>query len=178
MQYDEPSLIILTTERLLLRRQTSADAEFLVALWSDPEVTRHLGGPRDQEWLRATFEESAVDPFREEFDLWPVVERASGQPIGHCGLLPKEVDGLPEIELNYIFARSAWGRGYAVEIGTALLRHAFKNLGLQRLIALIDPENEASERVAARLGMRLERSTTRPSGAGRRVYAIEAGARP
>lgn len=85
-------LSILETERLILRRQTSADVAFLVGLWSDPEVTRHLGGPRDEAWLRGVFEETAADPLQETLDLWPLVEKASGLPAGHCGLLPKEID--------------------------------------------------------------------------------------
>lgn len=164
-------LFILETERLVLRRQLAADVAFLVGLWSDPDVTRHLGGPRDRAWLRSVFEETAADPFREDFDLWPVVEKASGLPVGHCGLLPKEVENRPEIEVNYILARSAWGRGYASEIAAALERYAADQLGLRRLIALISPENGASEHVARRIGMRLEGETVRPGGAIRRVYA-------
>lgn len=172
MNPDRDPLFILETERLLLRRQAASDTEFLIGLWTDPEVTRHLGGPRDKDWLRSVFEETAAAPFQEEFDLWPVLEKASGRPVGHCGLLPKEVDGRPEIELNYIFASGAQGKGYAVEIAAGLREYAHGQLGLRRLVALIAPENEASERVACRIGMRLEKETTRPSGAIRRVYAL------
>ena len=178
MDNDQTCLFILETERLLLRRQTPFDLEFLIDLWSDPEVTHHLGGPRDREWLRSEFEATAVDPLQEEFDLWPLMEKASGRLIGHCGLLPKEVDGRPEIELNYLLAACARGKGYAAEIGIALWRYATGKLGLQRLVALIAPGNEASERVATRIGMHLEKETRRPGGAVRRVYAIEAAAQP
>lgn len=170
-------LFILETERLLLRRQIPSDIEFLIGLWSDLEVTRHLGGPREKAWLRSVFEETEVDPFQEQFDLWPAVERATGLPVGHCGLLSKEVDGKPEIELNYIFSPEAWGKGYAVEIGNALRKYAFEQLGLTRLIALIDPENAASEKVAARMGFTCEKDTVRGKGAVRRVYAISAPAK-
>ena len=178
MPRDERSLFILETERLLLRRQTDSDIEFLTGLWSDPEVTCHMGGPHEKDWLRSVFEESAADPFLENYDLWPLVEKTSGLPIGHCGLLPKDVDGKDEIELNYILSPVAWGKGYAVEIGIAIQKHAFEKLGLHRLIALIDPENEASEQVAARIGMHLEKEITREGGNLRRVYAIDAGSRP
>ena len=176
--HDESSLFILETERLVLRRQIASDLEFLIGLWSDPEVTRHLGGPRDQAWLRSVFQETEDDPFGEEFDLWPVVEKASGLPVGHCGLLPKAVDGEPEIELNYILSPGAWGKGYAKAIGAAIRDCAFHQMGLHRLIALIDPANAASERVASSIGMHLEKESTRPDGALRRVYAIETQSRP
>ncbi|MEJ2552051.1 MAG: GNAT family N-acetyltransferase, partial [Anaerolineales bacterium] len=99
----------------------------------------------------------------------------SGQLVGNCGLLEKEVGGEAEIELVYVFAASAWGKGYATEIGMALIRHAFETLGLERLIALIEPENAASERVAQKVGMRFDREVRRPGGAIRKVYVIESG---
>jgi len=164
---------ILETERLRLRRIRSTDVAALVALWCDPEVTRFMGGPRDEGKLRDGLAEDVADPFAYEYDLWPVEEKASGEVIGHCGLLEKEVDGRDEIELVYVFAKSAWGNGYAAEIGSALRDHALREKGIDRLISLIEPENAASERVAQRIGMRMEREIVRPGGAVRRVYALE-----
>lgn len=168
------SLIVLETERLLLRRQQASDVPPLVDLWSDPEVTRYLGGPRDRDWLRGEFEETARAPFGERYDLWPLVEKETGEVVGHCGLLEKDIEGQAEIELTYVFARSAWGKGYATEIGRALKDYAFGELGLERLIALIEPENVASERVARKVGMRFDREVIRPGGVLRRVYVVEA----
>ncbi len=170
---DRKSFVILDTARLILRYQQLSDVAALVDLWTDPDVTRHLGGPRDREWLESVFEETAEEPFAERYDLWPVVERATGQVVGHCGLLEKEVEGTPEIELTYVFARSAWGQGYATEMGRALRDYAFEELGLERLIALIEPENAASERVARKVGMRFDREVVRPGGALRKVYVVE-----
>ena len=168
------SLLILETPRLILRRQQASDVTPLVDLWADPDVTRYLGGPRDRDWLRGVFEETAEAPFAEQYDLWPVVEKATGKVVGHCGLLEKEVEGKTEIELTYVFARSAWGKGYATEIGRALRDYAFEALGIGRLIALIEPENVASERVARKVGMRFDRQVERPGGALRKVYVVEA----
>jgi RimJ/RimL family protein N-acetyltransferase len=56
------SPIILETERLILRVQRASDAALLVDLWSDPRVTRYLGGPRDRAGLQPAFEEAARDP--------------------------------------------------------------------------------------------------------------------
>lgn len=164
---------ILETDRLILRRQQAADVAFLTDLWSDPEVTRYLGGPREKDWLRSEFEKTAANPFAERYDLWPVIEKETGQPVGHCGLLEKEVDGKTEIELTYIFSPPATGKGYATEIGNAIKKMAFEQMGVRRLIALIDPGNGPSERVAIRLGMRLEKEMIRPGGARRKIYAVE-----
>jgi len=173
MDGGERTRIILETERLLLRYQQAADVEFLVDLWADPHVTRYLGGPRDRDWLQSVFEETARDPYAERYDLWPVIEKKGGRFVGHCGLLDKEVEGRPEIELTYILASSAWGKGYATEMGQALKQHAFEKLGVGRLIALIDPDNAASERVAVKLGMGLEKEIVRPGGELRKVYVVE-----
>jgi len=171
----ENSLIILETKRLILRYQQASDVVFLVDLWADPEVTRYMGGPRDRDWLQSGFEETAQDPYAERYDLWPVIEKETGQVVGHCGLLDKEVEGRTEIELIYVLASSAWGKGYATEMGQALKRYAFEEMGIGRLIALIEPENTASERVAVKIGMRVEKEVIRPGGEVRKVYAVERG---
>lgn len=167
-------LTILETERLRLRRLQLSDVSALVDLWRDPDVTRYMGGPRDRAQLEAIFEETAQDPFADRYDLWPVEEKQTGEVIGHCGLLDKEVESKMEVELVYVFARAVWGKGYATEIGKVLKEYAFEQMGLRRLIALIEPENEGSERVAVKVGMHLEKEVVRPGGAVRRVYVIQA----
>ncbi len=167
---------ILETERLILRLQRAADIDTLINLWSDPAVTHYLGGPRERDWLRTEFEEVGRNPAAEQYDLWPVIEKDSSQLVGNCGLLDKDIAGKTEIELIYVFAAGAWGNGYATEIGRALIQHAFEALELERLIALIEPENAASERVAQKVGMRFDREVIRPGGARRKLYVIEKAA--
>lgn len=164
---------ILETDRLLLRHVQPSDISALIDLWVDPDVTKHMGGPRDREKLQTIFDEDVKDPFAYEFDLWPVVEKETKEVIGHCGLLDKEVDGKEEIEVNYIFKSSAWGKGYASEIAHAIIEYAFEEKKLNRLIALIKPDNQSSERVAVKIGMTFEKEVIRPGGAARKVYVIE-----
>jgi ribosomal-protein-alanine N-acetyltransferase len=102
-----------------------------------------------------------------------LVKKSSDQVIGHCGLLEKEVDGTDEIEVIYILKSSEWGKGYATEIAKAIIDYAFVKRKLERLIALIEPENAASEHVAVKIGMKLEKEVIRPGGAKRKVYAIQ-----
>jgi [ribosomal protein S5]-alanine N-acetyltransferase len=169
-----PDSIILETNRLRLRRMMAEDILSLTDLWTDPAVTRHLGGPREKSWLIGELEAAARNPLAEPFDLWPLIEKETGLVVGHCGLLEKEVDGVREVEVNYILAASAWGRGYATEIARALLKYGTNTMGQPRLIALIDPDNAASEQVAQKAGMRLEKETLRPGGMTRRVYVFPA----
>ena len=170
-------MTILQTERLHLKRLEHTDVSDLIELWCDPDVTKYLGGPRDRTKIKTIFEEDVKDPFAEQYDLWTVEEKQSKEVVGDCGLLEKEVDGKNEVEVIYIFKSSAWGKGYATEIGQALIRYAFEKMELERVIALIEPENEASERVALKIGMSFEKEVVRPGGAKRKIYVIEAGNR-
>lgn len=162
----------IETERLLLRNTEARDIPALVSMWTDPEVTRFMGGPRDATWLEENFAEDANNPDPLVYDQWPVVDKSSGEVIGYCGLLDKEVEGRPEVELVYVLAPSAWGKGYATEMALALREHATRQLGLRRLIALIEPGNEPSARVAERVGFRPARSIQR-GDAERVLYIYE-----
>ncbi len=164
----------IETERLVLRPLDASDIPTLTAIWADPEVTRYMGGPRDVEKVRQTLQEEVRSDSSDPIRFWPVVEKASGRVIGDCGLTRKEVDGRDEIELVYVFAADSWGKGYATEAAAALRDYAFGQLGLPRIIALIDPENTASARVAEKVGMRFEKEVVRAGGARRRMYATQA----
>ncbi|MBI5650565.1 MAG: GNAT family N-acetyltransferase [Chloroflexi bacterium] len=166
--------MLLETARLILRSLRADDAPALATLWTDPDVTRFMGGPREYAKLIAIFDQDArVDP-PPQFDLFPVIEKASGAIIGHCGLLDKEIAGATEIELVYVFAKSAWGKGYATEIAIALRDYAFDVIELDRIVALIEPENRASQRVAEKIGMTREKDVVRPGGTVRRLYVMHA----
>ncbi len=159
----------LETERLTLRLIQPSDVASLIDLWTDPEVTRYMGGPREWEKLEGIFEEELRNPSELTYNLWPVIEKTSGELVGDCGLLDKEIEDEIEIELVYVFVRSAWGNGYATEIALALREFAMGELKLNRLVSLIDPENTASKRVAEKVGMHLEKDVIRP---GERVMHL------
>jgi len=164
---------IVETERLIVRILDASDVEALAALWCDPVAAAYLGGPRKVDEVCRTLRGDLALPEQPAFDLWPTIEKASGRVVGHCGLLDKEIEGRIEIELVYVLAPWAWGRGLAAEAARAIRDHAVTALGCQRLVALIHPENAASERVAAKLGLRCEGDVERPHGA-LRLYAFAA----
>lgn len=163
----------LETARLLLRSLQPDDVEHVVSLWSDPDVTRFLGGPRDAGQVRAILQEELVEPPPGPFGQWPVVEKATGEFVGDCGLIPKEIDGAAEVDLVYVLAPGAWGKGFATEIGSALLRFAVEELGRRRLVCVIDPGNAASQHVAAKLGFHRQALILRPDGVNRELWVIE-----
>ena len=101
----------IETQRLILRPLKIGDAGALAKLWTDPEVTRYMGGPRNYEEIYAEFIEETEDKSPPRFNLWPVMEKATCQLIGHCGLIDKEVESQIEYELVYVLVKSACGKG-------------------------------------------------------------------
>jgi ribosomal-protein-alanine N-acetyltransferase len=85
-----------------------------------------------------------------------VVEIGTGELAGRCGLLRSEIGGRMETEISYLLDRRHWGRGFASEAAAAVLAHGFGALGIGRIVAVIDPRNLASRRVAERIGMAYE----------------------
>jgi ribosomal-protein-alanine N-acetyltransferase len=164
---------VVETERLIVRSLEPGDVEALAALWCDPRATAYLGGPRRFDEVCRTLRDDLALAVQPTFDLWPTIEKASGRVVGHCGLLDKEIEGRVEIELVYVLAPWAWGRGFATEAGRAIRDHAVTTLQRRRLVALIRSENAASERVASKLGFRCQGDVQRPHGA-MRLYAFAA----
>jgi RimJ/RimL family protein N-acetyltransferase len=146
----------LITERLELRRWRESDLDEYAAMAADPEVTRYLGGsPMDRP---AVWRQIAMFIGHRELRGWTssaVVERESGRLVGRGGLWQPE--GWPGVEVGWIFSRSAWGHGYATELGRAVRDHAFGDLGVRHLVSVIHPDNAASIHVAEKIGSTFER---------------------
>jgi len=164
--------VILKTERLLLRYQRKTDVSFLVDLWTDEDMTKYTGGPRNKNEMIEEFERIASEPQKEEYDLWPIELKKSHELIGYAGLTPKEIKGTDYIELNYFIAKNYWRNGYAKEIAMALIKYGFEGKGLIKLIAIINPENEPSKIVAEKVGMKYWINEVR-SGKEKSIYIIE-----
>jgi [ribosomal protein S5]-alanine N-acetyltransferase len=154
-----PPKIILETKRLLLRHLVMDDLNDLFALYSDPEIRQSF--PEGVLNLEETKEELEWHmnghPKYPELGLWATVHKETGKFIGRCGLLPWEIDGQLEVEIAYLLDKSFWHQGLATEAAQGILQYGFEKLNLARLICLIDPENIASQRVAQRIGMTLEK---------------------
>ncbi len=120
-------------------------------------------GIQSAEWVGGWLGRALESYERRGYGPWAVVEKSSSVVIGYGGLfLFPDVNGRPEIEVGYRLARPFWGRGYATEAVIAVRDHAFSTLGLTRLIAIIDPGNIASIRVACKAGMRYETEVMLP----------------
>jgi ribosomal-protein-alanine N-acetyltransferase len=136
-----------------MRPFTPEDAEAVFAIFSLPDVGRFTGGVHATVTRSREMIDRALGHQRRlGFSMWAVEERAGGEIVGEVGLQPIGHAG-PEIEIGWAFAPGVQGRGYAVEAARAWLDRAFGPLGLEQVVAVIDPENGASRRVAERLGM-------------------------
>ena len=151
-------MFLLTTERLFLRHFHILDREPMYSVFCDQEVMRFSDGVKTREWVD-TWVHTCLERYYQTWGFGPyaVVEQDSRNVIGYCGLsIAENVNGQSEIEIGYRFVRSAWGRGYATEAVQAVRDFAFFTLGMKRLVAIIDPSNLASIRVAEKVGMRYE----------------------
>ena len=141
------------TRRLRLRMFRPEDLEPMCAITRDAEVMRHIGHghPLTREETRANLE-SIVAAFRRRgFGRWALELKATGELAGYCGLsLGNEEVG---VELAYMLARGAWGRGLVQEAGRACLRYGFERLDLDSVAGLTLHDNRRSRRVLERLGM-------------------------
>lgn len=147
----------LKTERLILRQVQFGDTAALMNIFGDPEVMRFGDGVQTQQWVEGWLQTCLESYVVHGFGPYAVVEQSSGNMIGYCGLYYfSNVNGRPEVEIGYRLQRSAWGQGYAVEAARAARDFAFDTLDIERLIAIIDPGNLASIRVAEKIGMHYE----------------------
>jgi ribosomal-protein-alanine N-acetyltransferase len=160
--------IILTTQRLVLRYVQKSDIDFLVELWSDPDVTKYVGGPRNKEALKKEFAETARNPAKEKYDLWVAALKETGELVGHAGVLPKEIEGEYFLEVNYFFAKKYWGRGYASEIARGIIEIQ-KARAATDLIMIIDKDNIGSKNAAAKIGMEYWKTALR-NGQEKEIY--------
>lgn len=152
-------MIVVETERLILRHFHAFDGEAMWRVFGDAEVMRFGPGVRTQQWVREWLRGCMEDYYRIlGFGPWAVVQKSSRSVIGYSGLFYfPDIAGRPEIELGYRLARPFWRHGYATEAAAAVRDYGFSVLCLPRLIALIDPQNTASIRVVEKVGMRYER---------------------
>jgi RimJ/RimL family protein N-acetyltransferase len=155
---------LITTERLLIRPWTVSESDVAAAfaMFGDPEVTRFL--TRHETSLES--QRRGLEGLNERMQAFPegmgwfALERLEDGQVAGCAVLKPLEDVGPEIEVGYHLARRHWGQGYATESALGCLRYGFGGLGLERIVAAVDPSNTASLRVLERLGMpRVEETT-------------------
>ena len=148
--------VVLETDRLVLREFEPRDLDPYAGMIGDSETMRYYTRPYTIEEARDFIERNVARYRAYGFGLWVVEERGTGAFLGDCGLAVSMVEGIPEVEVIWHVVKERWRRGIATESAGAVRDHAFGELGLRRLVALIRPDNEPSKGVARKLGMEVE----------------------
>jgi RimJ/RimL family protein N-acetyltransferase len=148
---------IIETERLKLRPLTHDDLDALAAINSDPQVMRYIsdGNPAAREHTAERLNFLIEHGRQYGFGAWAVLYKSSLSLIGFCALI--HLDGTTEVEVGYRLARNQWGNGFATEAARASLRHGFEDLALERIVAVVQPDNLASQRVLEKLSLKYEK---------------------
>ena len=162
---------VIETPRLILRHFTLDDVEDLVAIHNDPVVMEFYPRTRTYEETKQKVEQTIDDYRQHGWGLWATVYKANNKFIGRCGLKSWIVDGYPEIEIGYMLAKEYWRKGLATEAAIAIKNYGFEKIGCNRLIALIDHGNIASQKVALKTGLTYEKDV-QMWGKNVRLYAI------
>jgi RimJ/RimL family protein N-acetyltransferase len=149
----------IETDRLILRPFEAEDLEPLAAMWADPGVVRYIGGQvlnREDTWRRS-LAACGQWPYV-GFGYWIAELKETGVVIGQLGfadfkrMMEPSIEGEPE--LGYVFSPVVHRQGIASEACAAVLNWADRNLSAASYPAIISPENDASIRLAERLGFR------------------------
>lgn len=152
----QPSFARIETERLLLRAPVASDVAALYEIFGDAATCLHNpAGP-------LASPEAAADVLwrwqmhwaRHGFGLWVICQRDAPQVVlGFGGLSWREYGQQQRLNLGFRFRPSAWGQGYATELGRMALAMAFDTLGATEVCGLVRPGNTGSRRVLEKLGM-------------------------
>lgn len=156
---------VLETERLILRERRADDFPAYAEMWTRPEVVRFTTiNPLSREEAWTKFARMAGFWAIAGYGFWAVEEKASGNFVGEAGLadfkrdIEPSLDGKPEFGWGFI--PSVYGQGYATEAVGAALNWALTTRSEETYCCIIDPENAASIRVAAKCGFRKSVETT------------------
>jgi RimJ/RimL family protein N-acetyltransferase len=175
--HDTVSTQILQTERLRIRHFEGADAAFIVELLNEPSWLQYIGdkGIHTVSDARRYLENGPLAMYaRLGFGLYMVERKERGEPLGMCGLIKR--DTLPDVDLGFAFLSRFCRNGFAYESACAVIAHAKRQLGIDRMVAITKPGNRASISLLLKLGFTLERSDLAMAGEEVMLYRLEAHA--
>ena len=149
---------VLQTKRLNLRHLMIDDAPFILELLNDAAFIRNIGdrGVRTIDDACAYILNGPVASYeRFGFGLFLVELKETGVSIGMCGLIKR--DALPDVDVGFAFLPRFWGAGYAFEAASAVMTYGRDTLRLERIVAIVSPDNAGSIKVLQKIGLTFER---------------------
>ena len=148
--------IIAETDRLILRTIDDNDAIEQDRLLNTPTVMARLGGVKELHEIEAKHAKSQALYAREGFSFLFMVEKASGEMVGHCGIKRVDNPRAPNVgdhEIGWLVREDRWRRGYAEEAMRAVLEWAFGRVAAPYVVALTSEANVGSWKLMEKLGM-------------------------
>lgn len=143
----------METERLLLREMTQSDYTDLCKILQDEDVMYAYEGAFSDEEAQEWFDRQ-ISRYKEYgFGLYAVILKETCDMIGQCGLTIQEFNEKRMLEIGYLFQKSYWHKGYAIEEAKACKEYAFTVLKADEVFSIIRDTNIASQKVAKRNGM-------------------------
>jgi RimJ/RimL family protein N-acetyltransferase len=155
----------LQTVRLSLRHFDRGDAPFIFELLNEPSWLQHIGdkGIKTLGDAERYIQDGPVTMYAQRgFGLYLVELTGGSEAVGMCGLIKR--DTLEDVDLGFAFLSRFWGNGYAYESAAAVMSYARMRLGIDRILAITSPNNEASTKLLRKLGFTLERLITATDG--------------
>jgi RimJ/RimL family protein N-acetyltransferase len=147
----------IRTARLLAKRLRPEDFGMVLRLNQDARSMGFIGGIRSEAKTREYMEESLAQWADRGYGVYIVYDADSGEAVGRAGLRWRNVAEAWDNDLGYSFFPDSWGKGFATEIGAALLEVGFGPLQLKSITAFTNTANAASRRVMEKLGFRHEK---------------------
>ena len=145
----------IETQRLILRRFTTDDADDMFNNWaSDPEVTRFMTWPPHQsvEFTKSLLSKWIADYEDGGYFNWVMEYRETGEVIGNISVVRLRED-IDAADIGYCMSRRYWGRGLMPEALGGVMEYLFDVVGLNRVAACHDVNNPKSGRVMEKAGM-------------------------
>lgn len=168
---------VLETDRLILRRLSVEDNEFMLELVNDPAWLRFIGdrGVRTLDDARDYILKGPVVMYaRVGFGLYLVEQKSDGVPIGICGLIKR--DALDDVDIGFAFLPKFRAQGYAYESASAVLTYGQSVFGLKRIVAITSPDNDRSAQLLEKLGFTFEQMVRlSDDGEELKLFAADAG---
>ena len=164
---------IASTKRLFIRELAVSDIPQIYPIYSDPQVKKYIDNIDDYLDIEMEKQKAYIQNVYSfyGYGLWGVFGKTSKKLIGRCGLENETIDGKNEIMLSYLLDSQHWGYGYALECCEAVLKYAKEQLGMNRIVAIIDFDNARSIKTIEKLGFVYEKDVIF-NNKNRHLYSI------
>ena len=175
----------LHSERLALTPFAPNDLDLCLEMFTDAEVTKHVGGSMTKTAIRNQMPNWTKRGGDGCIGIWCISDRGTGEKVGSVALLPMPIEEddtdfslvtpgkmpVEDIEIGYFLKRSVWGRGYATEASRRLLDFVFQEAPMVEVVATFDKKNTAARKVVTKACF-IDHGTMRSYGEDGPIFRI------